>query len=74
MWNLSIYASVTEHDKWRKYDLIRQFRDLGVDPKVSEDGDRLEIRFTGNREAVLRLAAVCESCLIHSIHVDRPEH
>lgn len=74
MWNLSIYASVTEHDKWRKYDLIRQFRDLGADPKELDGADKIEIRFTGNREAVLRLAEVCESCLIHSIHVGRPEH
>lgn len=71
MWDLSIYASITEHDKWRRYEFLRQLRDLGVDPE--ESGDRLEIRFTGNRETVLRLSAVCESCRIHDIRISRWE-
>lgn len=74
MWDLSIYASITEHDRWRRYELIRQFRSLEVDPKISEDGERLEIRYTGNRENVFRLADICESCIAHSVHISRPEY
>lgn len=72
MWDLELFASVTEHDKWLRWQLIRQFRDLGLDPK--EQGDKLEIRFIGNREIVLRAVEVCEAQIIHDIHVWTAEH
>ena len=69
--DLCIFACVTEHDKWRRRELAEKFRALGTEPK--EQGDRLEIRQSGSREIILRLAAICESCKIHDIHVNRAE-
>ena len=67
MWDLSIFASVTIDDKWSRYQISRQFLDLGAKP--IEKGNRLEISFTGNRETVLQLADICNTIQIHSVQV-----
>lgn len=72
MWDLCIYASITEHDAWIRRDYIDSFKKLGVEP--IEKGDKLEIKYEGNRATVLQIAAICEECRIHHVHVSRPEY
>lgn len=74
MWDLEIYASVTIHDREMRWNFERQVLDMGAKAERKGETDILEIRFKGNRETVMRLSELCETCLFHDIRVYRAEY
>lgn len=64
---LSIYCSVEEHDEAKREQLLEQLNRLNVVPEFH--GDKIEFRFRGGRDIVMKLEAYAEAHLARSIHI-----
>lgn len=64
---LSIYCSVEEHDTAKRREYMEQLTRLGIQPEIK--GDKVEVRYRGSRNTVMKLAAYAESHTAHSIHI-----
>lgn len=67
MANLNLYASVTEHDADKRRELLEQLRRTGIEPEVHDD--KIEFRYRGGRDLVIKLATYAESHRIRSVHI-----
>ena len=64
----SIYASVEIADYWERRDFVESLKKYGVTGK--EFGQhKVEIRYTGSHDTVMKLEALCDSIQAHSINV-----
>lgn len=64
---LNLYVSVGEHDREVREGLLRELHDLDIQPVFH--GDKIEIRYYGERETILELAAIVEGIQAHSVNV-----
>lgn len=64
---LNIYCSVVEHDEAKRREFVEELNRLGVEPEFH--GDKIEFRYRGGRETVLKLAAYAEAHQVHSINI-----
>ena len=64
---LNIYCSVEEHDEAKRREFVEELNRLGVQPEFH--GDKIEFRYRGGRETVLKLASYAEAHQAHSINI-----
>lgn len=65
--NLLIYCSVEEHNEDKRRELLEQLERVGVKPEFH--GDKIEFRYRGGRDTVLKLAAYAEAHQARSVNI-----
>ena len=64
---LSIYASIEEHDEARRREFLEQLQRYGIKPEFY--GDKIDFRYRGGRETVMKLAEYADDHVAHYINI-----
>lgn len=65
---LSIYGSIREPDDAKRGEFIEQLKRLSVEPIILGD-NKVEFRYRGSRNTVMKLATYTEAHKVHSIQI-----